>query len=972
LTTTRAALPAAPKILVVEDDPDIQLLISRSLDDAGFHVRTAADGREALAQIDDALPDLIVSDVMMPEMDGLELLSAVRNDPSTRRLPVILLTARSSTSDIVDGLGLGADDYLPKPFVVSELQARVRAKVERPPVPADELQRLVRPKVLMSMAFRDELERELNRNRRGGGAGALAIVELCELDRIRERLGSRALDKVLRRAGDVIAADSRSLDTVGIDESGRFYLLMPETPESGAEIRLRRLHQVLIRQAFEIGKETVRLTPVSGYLGFNPGVQADHLETLALTALDHAAIRLDLEPVRYSQSMGVRDPETGAVANAEESKKLRMERLRLLAQIGGVHAVGVIAPFFLYVLLHSIGINIVPVAYLLVVAALVVTAGLIWIEGYAALQVRIPPEPEGEPPPVSAVIAAYLPNEAATVIDTVEAFLRMDYPGEFEVILAYNTPRPLPVEAHLKEIAERDPRFKPLRVQSSTSKAQNVNSALTQTTGEIIGVFDADHHPAPDSFTRAWRWIASGYDIVQGHCVVRNGHESALSRAVAVEFETIYAVSHPGRAQMHQFGIFGGSNGYWRADLLRKTRMHGFMLTEDIDSSIRAVKAGYRIASDPELISEELAPIKFMSFWNQRMRWAQGWFQVSRKHLIESLRSESLSRRQKMGMVHLLWWREVYPWLSLQMWPIIAFWVWTYGSVGRINWLIPIFVLTTIMTLSVGPGQVLFSYMLAAPQIKQNKKWFWWFLLTSPVYTEMKNVIARVAQVKEQMGERAWKVTPRGAGDPFAEAALEEANERAEAEAAGTTASETVALTTPVWTLFEADLEELAWSTDDQAVRYLDREIICDGTSELTMLLAPHVPMRDTFAVEAEIRLLMPEAYYGTMQLLAGVHPLVGAEQAESLGGGFDTRGQGGTILTRGDVVVHQVPVRIDAAWHVLRLEVTGEHLRLLIDGVPVTDREVRHFAAAGQVGIRSERVAWKLRALRVLTLGDI
>ena len=77
--------------------------------------------------------------------------------------------------------------------------------------------------------------------------------------------------------------------------------------------------------------------------------------------------------------------------------------------------------------------------------------------------------------------------------------------------------------------------------------------------------------------------------------------------------------------------------------------MHGFMLTEDIDSSIRAVNAGYRVMSDPELISEELAPVKFTAFWNQRMRWAQGWFQVSRKHLIPAMKSKSLTRRQKAG-----------------------------------------------------------------------------------------------------------------------------------------------------------------------------------------------------------------------------------------------------------------------------------------------------------------------------------
>lgn len=77
---------------------------------------------------------------------------------------------------------------------------------------------------------------------------------------------------------------------------------------------------------------------------------------------------------------------------------------------------------------------------------------------------------------------------------------------------------------------------------------------------------------------------------------------------MAVEFETIYSVSHPGRQRLHDFGIFGGSNGYWRTDLLRSIRMRGSMLTEDIDSALRVVERGGRIVSDPFLVTRELAP----------------------------------------------------------------------------------------------------------------------------------------------------------------------------------------------------------------------------------------------------------------------------------------------------------------------------------------------------------------------------
>ncbi|MDQ2683203.1 MAG: response regulator, partial [Chloroflexota bacterium] len=571
-----------PLVLIVEDDPDIQLLVSTSLERGGYTVRTASDGREALSSINDTIPDLIISDVMMPELDGLELLSILRNDPATRRVPVILLTAKGSTSDIVTGFDLGADDYLPKPFVVRELQARVRAKVERPPVPIDEVVRERHLTILPLQSFETELAREIMRTRRGGGIGSLAVLEIAELGRIRERLGGRAEAALVRQVGTAIAEDGRALDSTGRDKHGRFLLLMPETRTEGAEIRLRRLAQLLVRQAFVVGGESVRLTPVIGYVEYGPGVTSENVLEKAMTALDHAAAHLDLEPVRYQESMGLRESD-GRRALAALGRAVA---LRLPVQVAAVHLLGLVLPFLAYLGLDRIGFNIVPVMYFVVVVSLLITATLIWVEGFHSLQVRNPPEPDSAPPPVTGIIAAYLPNEAATIVDTVESFLRSDYPGDYQVILAYNTPRDLPVEGTLQRIAARDPRFIPMRVENSTSKAQNVNAALAEARGEIIGVFDADHHPAPNAFTRAWKWIASGYDIVQGHCVVRNGVESGVARLVAVEFEAIYAVAHPGRARLHDFGIFGGSNGYWRADLLRQTRMHGFMLTEDIDSSI--------------------------------------------------------------------------------------------------------------------------------------------------------------------------------------------------------------------------------------------------------------------------------------------------------------------------------------------------------------------------------------------------
>jgi cellulose synthase/poly-beta-1,6-N-acetylglucosamine synthase-like glycosyltransferase len=396
-------------------------------------------------------------------------------------------------------------------------------------------------------------------------------------------------------------------------------------------------------------------------------------------------------------------------------------------------------------------------------AALLLTAGTIWLEGFYALDPQRPPDEPGAPyPSATAVIAAYLPNEAATIRSTVEAFQRLDYPGPLQILVAYNTPEPMAVEDDLREMARADPRILPLEVPNSTSKAQNVNAAMSHVTGDFVGMFDADHHPEPGAFRRAWRWLSNGYDVVQGHCVIRNGDASLVARTVAVEFESIYAVSHPGRAALHGFGLFGGSNGYWRTSLLAETRMHGNMLTEDIDSTLRVLASGAKIASDPALVSYELAPTNARALWKQRARWAQGWFQVSRKHLRLTFRSPHLGIRQKGGLAFLLGWREIYPWLSLQMFPVLAYTAYRDGGITQLNWLAPALILATLFTLAVGPAQTLFAWRLAVPEVREHRAWFWSHLLVSTlVYTEWKNVIARIAQIKELVGESQWNVTPR-------------------------------------------------------------------------------------------------------------------------------------------------------------------------------------------------------------------
>jgi DNA-binding response OmpR family regulator len=120
-----------PKILVVDDEPEAVELIEFNLKQAGFGSISAGDGAEALKKARSLEPALIVLDLMMPEMDGLEVCRILRRDPATASIPIIMLTAKAAEMDRIVGLELGADDYLTKPFSPRELVLRIKRILQR-------------------------------------------------------------------------------------------------------------------------------------------------------------------------------------------------------------------------------------------------------------------------------------------------------------------------------------------------------------------------------------------------------------------------------------------------------------------------------------------------------------------------------------------------------------------------------------------------------------------------------------------------------------------------------------------------------------------------------------------------------------------------------------------------------------------------------------------------------------------------
>lgn len=207
-----AAEAPAKHILVVDDDRNLRKIIQTNLELAGYFVTTAASGDEALRVLDDAQPDLVVLDVMMPMMDGYEVARRIRRHPSNTHVPIIMLTAKSEVDDKIAGFDAGADDYMTKPFGPQELLARVKAKIRRVEVDSS-LSPLTR--LPGNLAIEAELRRRIE------DAEPFAVLYL-DLDNFKAfndvygfTHGDEAIQLVASTAVDVVRRRGTTLDFVG-------------------------------------------------------------------------------------------------------------------------------------------------------------------------------------------------------------------------------------------------------------------------------------------------------------------------------------------------------------------------------------------------------------------------------------------------------------------------------------------------------------------------------------------------------------------------------------------------------------------------------------------------------------------------------------------------------------------------------------------------------------------------------------
>ncbi|MDP9348232.1 MAG: diguanylate cyclase [Gemmatimonadota bacterium] len=283
--------PEETRILVVDDHPDNVEIIDARLSSRGYQIETATNGQEALDKVQVSPPHLILCDVMMPVMDGYEVSRRVKGDESLPFIPIILVTARDSTQDKVEGLEAGADDYLTKPINFPELEARVRSMLRIKRL-QDELDEKNRELELMNKRLRklsitdgltelfnhrhiqQLLREEFERSRRTGEPMAVAMLDLDRFKQVNDTYGHQTGDVILYETAKILRETAREIDMVGRYGGEEFMAILPDTDEEEAARFAERVRNAVAEHVYHDEATEVRMTVSSGVASY-PQVDAD-------------------------------------------------------------------------------------------------------------------------------------------------------------------------------------------------------------------------------------------------------------------------------------------------------------------------------------------------------------------------------------------------------------------------------------------------------------------------------------------------------------------------------------------------------------------------------------------------------------------------------------------------------------------------------------------------------------------------
>jgi two-component system cell cycle response regulator len=283
------------RILVVDDNRDNVEIIATRLRFRGYLIDEASDGAQAIASVHANAPDLILLDVMLPDIDGYEISRRLKGDASLPFIPIILVTARDTTQDKVAGLDAGADDCLTKPINFPELEARVRSMLRIKKL-QDEIE--LKNKELERLSISDGLtglfnhrhihallNQEFERTERTGERITVAMLDLDKFKNVNDTHGHQAGDRVLEDMAEILRESAREIDRLGRYGGEEFMVLLPDTSIEDAEVFVERVRREVARRPFQIGedKEPLRMT-ISGGIATYPHPRIKNPETLVRLA----------------------------------------------------------------------------------------------------------------------------------------------------------------------------------------------------------------------------------------------------------------------------------------------------------------------------------------------------------------------------------------------------------------------------------------------------------------------------------------------------------------------------------------------------------------------------------------------------------------------------------------------------------------------------------------------------------------
>jgi two-component system, cell cycle response regulator len=296
MQTSAGDVPAPGRILVVDDNRDNVEIIATRLRFRGYEIEESMDGHQALAMVQANPPDLILLDVMLPDIDGYEISRRIKGDDKLPFIPIILVTARDTTQDKVAGLDAGADDYLTKPIDFPELEARVRSMLRIKRL-QDELEEKNRELERLSISdgltglfnhrhIHGLLSDEFERAGRTGSMLSVAMLDFDHFKEVNDTYGHQAGDRVLEQMADILRENAREIDRLGRYGGEEFMVLLPGTDIEDAAVFVERLRRDIARRPFDIGDgQTLRMT-VSVGLASYPDPRIASPETLVRLADD--------------------------------------------------------------------------------------------------------------------------------------------------------------------------------------------------------------------------------------------------------------------------------------------------------------------------------------------------------------------------------------------------------------------------------------------------------------------------------------------------------------------------------------------------------------------------------------------------------------------------------------------------------------------------------------------------------------